>query len=428
MATSIAGPGKYEFHDATASLGAVSAERDLEPFVYMLRLAGVSWALAVCAYWVIHFDRVRFYHVAFVAVVLTYPHIAHLLYRRKRSRTQQLAFLLLDAFLLGCTIYFASFSLFVSLTATAIAVGNALALNGFSWAIRAFALVAAGAGSFTVFAGSNFEPRSIPQIDLLCSLFLLAYFLVFAYATYTRSMQLLRSRRELREQKLIAEIERKRAEGFLLSLLPASLIREFKQEGAIRPRSYSQATLLSVDFPNLGEIQKQRSLENWVGEFNHYLQAFDAIAGRYRLETLRGTGEGYLAVSGIPDENPFHAQAALNAAKEMLEFAAGFVAGSPAENSSRLAVRILVHTGELSAGVIETRQFYYTVWGPALQEAQDVRSAIAPWQVAFSETTRAQLANVPAAGSEVCIAGQDGKALRLYLLASEPAPLLRNPA
>jgi class 3 adenylate cyclase len=428
MTKSIARTGKYEFHDATSSLGVVSAERDLEPFVYMLRLAGISWALAVCAYWVIHFDRVRFYHVAFLAVVLTYPHVAHLLYRRKRSRAQQLAFLLLDAFLLGCTIYFASFSLFVTLTATAIAVGNALALNGFLWAIRAFALLAAGAGTFTVFAGSSFEPRSIPQIDLLCSVFLLGYFLVFAYATYTRSMQLLRSRRELREQKVIAEIERKRAEGFLLSLLPASLIQEFKQNGAIRPRSYSQVTLLSVDFPNLGEMQKQRSLDSWVGEFNHYLQAFDAIAGRYRLETLRGTGEGYLAVGGIPDENPLHAQAALNAAEEMLEFAAGFVSQSSTETSCRLAVRIVVHTGELSAGVIETRQFYYTVWGPAIEEAQDIRSAIAPWQVAFSETTRAQLASVPATGSEVCVAGENGKPLRIYLLTSERALLPQMPA
>lgn len=362
-------------------------EHNLEPAIYVLRLAGVFWAILVSAYFVVHFEGPRPYHFLLLVTVLTYPHIAHFTYRRNRSRAQHLAYLLADAFFLGCTIYIASFSFLPGLVASAVALGNALALNGIRWLAWSILTLAVGTLLPTALFGANVHPRSIPEIDLLCGVFFVTYFLVFAYATHARTVQLIRSRRELREQKLIAEIERQRVEGLLLSLLPAKLTREFRQSGQVAPREYPAATLVLVDFPNMGQVQLLHPVAEWLGTLNHCLQGFDAIASRYGLESLHTLGDAYLAVSGIPLERPTHTSDAFTAALEMHRFALELVAEQEGSGRPSFEVRIVVHTGRLIAGVTEARRFAYTVWGPAWQDAVKAIQSLSPWQIALSETT-----------------------------------------
>ncbi|MCX8071591.1 MAG: hypothetical protein N3C12_03945 [Candidatus Binatia bacterium] len=53
--------------------GSLPYEHNLARFIYLLRLSGVSWAVATSAFFVLNFEGLRIYHVALLVIVLTYP-------------------------------------------------------------------------------------------------------------------------------------------------------------------------------------------------------------------------------------------------------------------------------------------------------------------------------------------------------------------
>ncbi|MCX8071590.1 MAG: adenylate/guanylate cyclase domain-containing protein [Candidatus Binatia bacterium] len=269
----------------------------------------------------------------------------------------------------------------------------------------------------TVVLGANVTHRGLPQSDLLCGIFLLTYFLIFAYAAYTRTMQLIRSRRELREQKAIAEIERTRSESLLSSLIPSTLKKQFREQGLVPPERYEHATLVVVDFVDLDSVSEQNPLHDWFGVFNHHLQAFDAIAARYGLESLRACGRLYCAVSGALPVTAEHADDAIGAAVEMRGFARDFSKSQHESSSPTLAVRIAVHTGRVVAGVTEARRFVYNVCGPGWSEALRICESIEPWDIGVSETTRGRLTHaLPMKPSGAVPLAVRGSLLPVYVL------------
>ncbi len=181
-------------------------------------------------------------------------------------------------------------------------------------------------------------------MDLGCGVFLLSYFLLFAYATYARTVQVLASRREPREQKLFAEIEHKRAESLLLSLLPSPMATEFRESGAVLPRQYAEVTMLAIDFLNLPELAATAGGNGWLMDLNYCLQALDGIAKRRAMEVV-SSGDTYVAVTGVVGPSRLSRAEALAAAMEMRDVAYRLAAQRRAEDRPYLMVRIAVHSG-----------------------------------------------------------------------------------
>ena len=98
--------------------------------------------------------------------------------------------------------------------------------------------------------------------------------------------------------------------------------------------------------------------------------ALDELAERHGLEKIKTIGDAYMAVGGLPEPRPDHAEAVAEMALAVREEVVRHLdpAGRP------LAVRIGIDTGPVVAGVIGRRRFSYDLWGDTVNTASRMES------------------------------------------------------
>lgn len=203
-----------------------------------------------------------------------------------------------------------------------VAFSNGMALGGISFMCLSAVAAMAGMAIPTVFYGFHYAPRAHLLMDTVSGLFLLFYFILFAWVAYKRSILLKESREELRQKTLALEIEKKKSDSLLWALLPASVAAEFERNGTIGEACrHDPVTLLVADVHGFRSLFERFDPTAVMAEINHCFRAFDRIVLRHRMEPLRAVGDVYFAVAGGPVSNPGHAGDAVLAAAEIQRFA-----------------------------------------------------------------------------------------------------------
>jgi len=105
------------------------------------------------------------------------------------------------------------------------------------------------------------------------------------------------------------------------------------------------------------------------------------------VEKIKTVGDAYLAVAGVPETRPDHADAAAELALRMTETAAALAPDLGAD----YRLRVGLHSGPILAGVIGRRKFSYDVWGDTVNIASRLQTLAAPGEILLSEATRAAL-------------------------------------
>ncbi len=384
--------------------------------LYPMRIISIGACIVMAALYVSRFGSYHWYYLFPLLLALTYPHVSHVIYVRSRSRNVELGTLFVDAFLLASTVYITGFSLLPALTLTAIALANGMALNGLPHMALCALFFGAGMAVPMPLYGLNFQPRDVVEINLTCAVFLFVYFNIFAYIAYTRTILLQGSRRELKQQKITIEIEKKRSDNLLLSLFPAEVAKKFDAGGMVEPRWYDSVSILAVELENFAKAMRTLPPAELLAELNHCFKAFDAITTRHRLESLRTLGDSYLAVGGLPVANDTHPIDAVRAAVEIRDFMEQLKTARRAHGGLFLEAKIAVHTGRVLAGVVEARKFSYDVWGDTVDNALRVRRQVGAGEVGISGDTyqrvRDQFAGTPAG----TVGGKDGGEIPVYTI------------
>lgn len=163
----------------------------------------------------------------------------------------------------------------------------------------------------------------------------------------------------VKERTLLLENEKEKSDNLLYNMLPKGIADEIKEKGFASPRRYEDVSVLFTDFENFTSTAATMSAKKLVFEINEIFESFDNIVEKYGLEKIKTIGDGYMAVSGLPDETNDHAIKSVKAAKEMLEF----LDKRNEHASVKWKMRIGIHSGSLIAGVVGKKKFTYDVWG-----------------------------------------------------------------
>lgn len=175
-------------------------------------------------------------------------------------------------------------------------------------------------------------------------------------------------------QKRIIEIERDKSDKLLLNILPRETAEELKSDGKVTAKSYEEATVLFSDFVDFTKLSSQHSPHELVSLIDEYFTAFDKIMIKHSVEKIKTVGDAYMAVSGIPNPNPNHAYNCMNAAFEMMDAVKSINMIKKEQSLPYFDMRIGIHSGPLTSGVVGENKFQYDVWGDSVNIASRIES------------------------------------------------------
>jgi class 3 adenylate cyclase/NAD(P)-dependent dehydrogenase (short-subunit alcohol dehydrogenase family) len=161
------------------------------------------------------------------------------------------------------------------------------------------------------------------------------------------------------------EVARRRSDSLLLNILPGPIAERLKAGEELIADHFAAVTVLFADIvdftPTASKLTPQRAVEVLDAVFSE----FDRIAQHYQLEKIKTIGDCYMAVGGLPEPQPDHAERVASAALEMLPALSrvGKWLDLP------LSIRIGMQTGDAVAGVIGRQKFVYDLWGDTVNTA-----------------------------------------------------------
>ncbi len=179
-----------------------------------------------------------------------------------------------------------------------------------------------------------------------------------------------RGRRALDAEHRLLLAERERSERLLLNVLPAPIAARLKQGEEVIADGFPEVTVLFADLVDFTRRSQETTPERVVRVLDDLFSALDQLAERHGLEKIKTIGDAYMAVGGLPEPRPDHAQAVAEMALDVRQEVARHLdpGGEP------LAVRIGIDTGPVVAGVIGRRKFSYDLWGDTVNTASRMES------------------------------------------------------
>jgi class 3 adenylate cyclase len=173
--------------------------------------------------------------------------------------------------------------------------------------------------------------------------------------------------------------ERERSERLLLNILPAPIAERLKEnEGPIADH-HAEATILFADIAGFTAMSTSMPADELVTMLNAVFTGFDQLARRHGVEKIKTIGDAYMAVAGLPEAAPDHAERIAELALDM-------------RAQSSLPIRIGIDTGPVVAGVIGESKFIYDLWGDAVTTASRMESHGVPGEIQVTEAVHDRLA------------------------------------
>ena len=119
--------------------------------------------------------------------------------------------------------------------------------------------------------------------------------------------------------------------------------------------------------------------------------SMDKIAKRRRVYKIETIGDCYLAVAGLPNPLPDHAVAVTKFARECLDAMANTVIpsliGKLGPDTSKLTMRVGIHSGPITAGVLRGEKSRYQVFGDTVNTGARMESTGSPGKIQVSKST-----------------------------------------
>lgn len=203
---------------------------------------------------------------------------------------------------------------------------------------------------------------------------------------------------EILEQKVSErtrelEIEKRKSDELLLSILPRETAEELKLNGKVAPKFFNEVTVLFADFVNFTALSANLSPEELIHEINHCFCAFDEITEKHGVEKIKTIGDAYMCAEGVPIQDDYRIDNMIHAATEMISFVHRNKAQKREKGLPAFDVRIGIHTGPIMAGVVGLKKFNYDIWGDTVNFAARMESHSEPGKINISQETYEKIAD-----------------------------------
>ena len=190
----------------------------------------------------------------------------------------------------------------------------------------------------------------------------------------------------VRQQELLQK-EKDNAERWLANALPEEVVRELKVKGKVDANAFDRVTVMFTDVVGFTNISKRMRPSRLVKRLDVLFRRFDEIIQNNDLEKIKTIGDAYMCAGGIPIENSTNPMNACIAALNIQDYMSKLKFDAIANHSDYWELRLGIHTGPLVAGIIGDLKLAYDIWGPTVNQAQQMEKYGAPGEVTVSGKT-----------------------------------------
>lgn len=177
--------------------------------------------------------------------------------------------------------------------------------------------------------------------------------------------------------------ERDRVERLLLNIMPRSVYEEMKDFGTATPQRFDAASVLMLDFVGFTSMAVTQDPSALVAELNDIFSAFDRMVELFDCERIKTIGDAYMAVSGLPESNPDHANNIARVALRMRRY----LNKRNASNPNQWLCRIGITTGPVIGSLVGIQKYVYDIFGPAVNLASRLETLAETMQILVSAET-----------------------------------------
>jgi adenylate cyclase len=177
--------------------------------------------------------------------------------------------------------------------------------------------------------------------------------------------------------------EKERVEKLLLNVMPRSVYEELKDYGTTTPQRFESASILMLDFVGFTEKALSHDPSATISELNDIFSAFDQIVEMFGCERIRTMGDGYMAVSGMPEANPDHAVNVAKVGLRMRRYLERRNAAHPQEWKARIGM----NTGAVIGSLVGIQKYVYDLFGPGVNLAARMEQLSEPMKITVNEET-----------------------------------------
>ena len=182
--------------------------------------------------------------------------------------------------------------------------------------------------------------------------------------------------------------ERDRSEALLRNILPDPIVQRLNAGETTIADQFTEVSILFADLVGFTEAASRMTPARLVDRLNRIFTGFDQLAMRLGVEKIKTIGDAYMAVGGLPEPRPDHAEAIAHLAIGMLEVVAG---ENHLYGAAPFEMRVGIHTGPVVAGVIGRHKFIYDVWGDTVNIASRMETTGSPGRIHISDATQRNL-------------------------------------
>ena len=190
----------------------------------------------------------------------------------------------------------------------------------------------------------------------------------------------------VRQQELLQQ-EKDNAERWLANALPEEVVRELKVKGKVDANAFDRVSVMFTDVVGFTNISKRMRPSRLVKRLDVLFRRFDEIIQNNDLEKIKTIGDAYMCAGGIPIENSINPMNACIAALQIQDYMSKLKFDAIANHSDYWELRLGIHTGPLVAGIIGDLKLAYDIWGPTVNQAQQMEKYGTSGEVTISGTT-----------------------------------------
>jgi class 3 adenylate cyclase len=184
---------------------------------------------------------------------------------------------------------------------------------------------------------------------------------------------------------------RRRIEELLHVILPRDVAHELQATRQVQPRAVAEVAVLFTDLAGFTQWCSGKSAIAVHRELQGLVEAFEEISARHGLEKIKTIGDSFMAAAGLLSPLPNPAAAAVACGLEL--------ARAAADHGEGWRLRVGVHAGPVSAGVIGRQKYQYDVWGDTVNTASRMEQAAPPGGVCVEASTWARICDLYAGES-----------------------------